>query len=113
MATRYGRRTEDGTYEYHDSKESLEAAKQEEAAGCIRQFFGLVGLVGGGFLSYQAVQKYGLDWPKWLRLTAVVVGAGSAALILGLLGRILAALIALAFSIGVLYSIGSWLWKVV
>jgi hypothetical protein len=34
MATRYGRRTPDGIYEYHDSKESLvEAERRDQSDG--------------------------------------------------------------------------------
>lgn len=32
MGTRFGRRTSDGTFEYHDSKESLVAAKHRDSS---------------------------------------------------------------------------------
>ena len=44
MGTRFGRRAADGTFEYHDSKESLVAAKRRESSDARSGFFGLIGL---------------------------------------------------------------------
>ena len=45
MGTRFGRRAADGTYEYHDSKESLVAAERRDSSDARSGLFGLIGLL--------------------------------------------------------------------
>lgn len=51
MGTRFGRRAADGTYEYHDSKESLVAAERRDNSDARAGLFGLIGLLVGGVLT--------------------------------------------------------------
>ena len=50
MATRFGRRAADGTFEYHDSRESMIAAEGRENSDARAGLFGLIGLLVGGVL---------------------------------------------------------------
>ena len=45
MATRFGRRAADGTFEYHDSRESMIAAEGRENSDARAGLFGLIGVV--------------------------------------------------------------------
>lgn len=45
MGTRFGRRAADGTFEYHDSRESLVAAKRSENSDARAGLFGFIGLL--------------------------------------------------------------------
>ena len=113
MGTRFGRRTADGTFEYHDSHESLLAAKRSENSDARAGLFGFIGLLIGGVLTYIALLKLGTDWPKWLRFGLAIAGGGGLAYVLAkfadLIWNILLTLVLLA----VLWGIGSWLWKAV
>jgi hypothetical protein len=82
MGTRFGRRAADGTYEYHDSKESLVAAERRDSSDARSGLFGLIGLLVGGVLTYIVLIKVGTDWPKWLRFGLVIAGAGGLAYVL-------------------------------
>ena len=55
MATRFGRRAADGTFEYHDSRESMIAAEGRENSDARAGLFGLIGLLVGGVLTYVGV----------------------------------------------------------
>ena len=79
MATRFGRRAADGTYEYHDSRESMIAAEGRENSDARAGLCGLIGLLVGGVLSYVALLKFGMEWPKWLRFALVIAGGGTLA----------------------------------
>ena len=57
MATRYGRRAADGTFEYHDSRESMIVAEGRENSDARAGLFGLIGLLVGGVLTYVALLK--------------------------------------------------------
>ncbi len=113
MGTRFGRRTADGTFEYHDSHESLLAAKRSENSDARAGLFGFIGLLIGGVLTYIALLKLGTDWPKWLRFGLVVVGAGGSAYVLAKLADLLWNIILMLVLLGVLYGIGSLIWKAV
>ena len=45
MATRFGRRAADGTFEYRDSRESMIAAEGRENSDARAGLFGLIGVV--------------------------------------------------------------------
>lgn len=112
MSTRYGRRAADGTLEYHDSKETLIAAERRESSESRAGFFGLIGLLLGGVLTYVAILKLGvMDWPKWLRLSCIVLGAGVGAFTLSKLADLIWSVIQFLIGIAVLYGIGSILWN--
>ena len=51
MATRFGRRAADGTFEYHDSRESMIVAEGRENNDARAGLFGLIGLLVGGVLT--------------------------------------------------------------
>ena len=113
MGTRFGRRTSDGDFEYHDDKESLEAAKalesSRERAGC----FGIIGLIAGGVLAYLLLQKFGMAWPKWLRFALVISGAGVLAFVLVKLADLIWAAFFTMLAASILYWLGSILWNLV
>ena len=113
MGTRFGRRAADGTYEYHDSKESLVAAERRDNSDARAGLFGLIGLLVGGVLTYVSLLKVGMDWPKWLRFGLVVVGAGGSAYVLAKLADLIWNIILTLVLLGVLYGIGSLIWKAV
>src|ERR1041384_8081495 len=96
MGTRFGRRAADGTYEYHDSRESLDEAERAERAVLDEEsnagfafLFGVIGLLVGGVLTRAALLKYGIDWPKEVRFGLVIAGAGVLAYLLAKFGKIL------------------------
>ena len=110
MATRYGRRAADGTFEYHDSRESLNAAKGRENSEDRAFIFGLIGLLVGGVLTYVALLKYGVTWPKWLRFGLVIAGGGSVAYVLAKFADIIWQIILTLILLAVVWGIGSWIW---
>jgi hypothetical protein len=75
MGTRYSRRAADGTFEHHDSKESLVAAAREESNNLRAFWFGLLGLVAGGFVAHQAVTQLNPELPKLLRFGLITFSA--------------------------------------
>lgn len=112
MATRYGRRRRDGTYEYHDSEASLQAAKRQEGREARAGFFGFVGLLIGGWLAYLGLQYIGAaDWPKWTRFVGVLVGAGVCATLFFKLAEVVWKLFVALLAIVLLLAIGLFLWK--
>ncbi|MDH1180095.1 hypothetical protein N5C72_18575 [Achromobacter mucicolens] len=114
MGTRYGRRRRDGTYEYHDSEASLEAAKRQESRQTRAGFFGFVGLVAGGWLAYLGLQYAGAaDWPKWTRFVGVLVGAGFGATLFFKLAEVVWKLLVGLLVIVILVAIGAFIWRAV
>lgn len=110
MATRYGRRTASGIFEYHDTAESLNQAVRRENGAARAGLFGLAGLLIGGVLSFVLVTKFG-DLPKWLRFGAVIMGAGIGAYVLAKLSDLLWNLIVIAMFVTLVGSIGSCIWR--
>jgi hypothetical protein len=110
MGTRFGRRAADGTYEYHDSKESLVAAERRDSSDARSGLFGLIGLLVGGVLTYIVLIKVGTDWPKWLRFGLVVAGAGGLAYVLAKFADLHLEHHPQPRPAG-LWGIGSWIWK--
>lgn len=111
MGTRFGRRAADGTFEYHDSKESLVAAERRDSSDARSGLFGLIGLLVGGVLTYIVLIKVGTDWPKWLRFGLVIAGAGGLAYVLAKFADLIWNIILSLVLLAVLWGIGSWLWK--
>ena len=72
--------------------------------------FGLIGLLVGGVLTYVALLKYGVTWPKWLRFGFVIAGGGSLAYVLAKFADILWKIILTLVLLGVVWSVGSLLW---
>lgn len=102
MSPRIGRCTSDGTFEYYDNYEELRAVEEREARSSRSFYFGLVGLVAGGTLTYFAMRELGgQDWPKWLRFISTVAGAALGAVTLAKLSGLIIK------SIGVLFF---WAW---
>jgi len=114
MGTRYGRRRRDGTYEYHDSEASLQAAKRREGRETRAGFFGLVGLVIGGWLTYLGLQYIGTaEWPKWTRFVGILVGAAVGATLLFKLAEVVWKLFVALLAIVVILTIGLFLWNAI
>ena len=114
MGTRYGRHAADGTTEYHDTKESLIDAANQESREAMARFFGWFGLLIGGILTYEAFSKWGgIDLPKWIRFSGVILGAGIGAVTLAKLANLIVTLVAIAFVAGIVFVIGALIWRVV
>lgn len=113
MATRFGRRAADGSFEYHDSKESLAASERRENSDARAGLFGLIGLLVGGVLTYVVLLKVGMDWPKWLRFGLVIAGGGTLAYVLAKFADLIWNIILTIVLLAVLWGIGSMIWKAV
>ncbi|MDF1486609.1 hypothetical protein PY257_15730 [Ramlibacter sp. H39-3-26] len=113
MATRFGRRAADGSFEYHDSKESLAASELRENSDARAGLFGLIGLLVGGVLTYVVLLKIGMDWPKWLRFGLVIAGGGTLAYVLAKFADLIWNIILTIVLLAVLWGIGSMIWKAV
>lgn len=113
MGTRFGRRAAGGTYEYHDSKESLVAAERRDRSDTRSCLFGLIGLLVGGVLTFLVLLEVGTDWPKWLRFGLVLAGAGGLSYILARFADFIWNVILSIVLLAVLWGIGSWIWKAV
>ena len=113
MSTRFGRRAADGTFEYHGSKESLIAAQRRAASESRAGLFGLIGLLVGGVLTYVALLKFGMEWPKWLRFGLIIAGGGSLAYVLAKFADIIWQIILTLILLAVVWGIGSWIWGLV
>lgn len=113
MGTRFGRRAADGTFEYHESKESLVAAERRDNSDARAGLFGLIGLLVGGVLTYVALLKVGMEWPKWLRFGLVIAGGGGLAYVLAKFADLIWSIILSLLLLAVLWGVGSWLWKVI
>lgn len=113
MATRYGRRIADGTYEYHDSRASLDAARERESRSDRAGLFGLIGFLIGGLLTYFFVHKWSVDWPKWLHFGLVIGGAGISAYILAWLAEWIWDAVRILLLLGLLYGLGHFLWQAI
>lgn len=113
MSTRFGRRTATGNFEYHDSKESLMAAQRKENRQARAVLFGLAGLVIGGMLTYFMLQRFGMEWPKWLRFALVLAGSGILAYVLVRFAELLWKFVLCLIVIGVVWVIGTVIWRIV
>src|SRR6218665_1069959 len=113
MGTRFGRRAADGTFEYQDNKESLDAAGRRDSSDARSGLFGLIGLLVGGVLTHIVLIKAGTEWPKGLRLGLVIAGAGGLAYILAKFADLIWNIILSLVLLAVLWGIGSWIWKAV
>lgn len=114
MGTRYSRRSASGSYEYHDSKESVRAAQQEEDSAGRSFFFGFIGLIAGGVLSYVLIQQFGgAELPKALRFAIVIAGGAGTAWLLARLADLIWFTIMSVLALAVLWLIGSAIWEVV
>lgn len=109
MATRYGRRMADGTYEYHDSRASLDAARERSSDRA--NLFGLIGLLTGGVFFYFLTLKWGSDWPKWLRFGMVIGGAGLLAYVLSKFADWIWNVLSVLLLLGVTLGVGKLIWQ--
>ena len=74
MAKRFGRRALNGTMEYYDSRDECLAAQRHELADIRMVFFGIVGTIAGGILTYMLLRQMPVD-SRIIRFIAVIVGA--------------------------------------
>ena len=113
MATRYGRRLSDGTYEYHDSRESLLEAERRETSQRRAEKFGLWGAIVGGVVAAIVLHQIGNEMPKWLRF-GLVIGAGAAsAWVLAKFADAISTIFTFAIGLAVIGGIGAVIWKLV
>ncbi len=114
MSTRYSRRAANGTIEYHDNKESLIRAEHDENSEARAGLFGLVGLLVGALLTYVAFSKLGgMEWPKWIRFTGIILGAVTGAYALAKYADLIWNLILTAIMVAIVFGIGAAIWKAV
>ncbi|MEN6081594.1 hypothetical protein [Chromobacterium piscinae] len=74
--TRYSKRVGDGVTAHYNSAEELQRANGQQFESKVRGFGLLVGLVGGGWLTWLAIMSHGgAEWPKFLRLLVTLIGA--------------------------------------
>lgn len=112
MGARYSRRAADGTIEYHDSKDALVASARRENNESRAFLFGLIGLLGGGVLTYVAILKLGAaDWSKPLRFGFIIGGATIGAFTFSKLANIIWNVLLACIGLAVLYGIGSIVWN--
>lgn len=112
MGTRYSRRTTDGITEYHDSKESLIQAECRESSETLSIWFGWIGLLVGGVLTYVAFLKLGgMEWPKWARFIGILIGASAGAFTLAKFADLICTLVVTAILIAIVSSIGIGIWQ--
>ncbi|RQZ64051.1 hypothetical protein DIE08_24235 [Burkholderia sp. Bp9004] len=113
MGKRYGRRANDGTTEYYDSKDELVAAADREMLARMANFFTVIGFLAGGAAAYYFLHRGGaMEWPKAVRAFVIVGSAVGSALLLRTVGRYLLMLAVMLLLAGVLVSIGRWLWHI-
>jgi len=102
MGQRFSWRRDDGTIEYYDTKEEVDAARSAEFFEHLASFFALAGFVIGGLLTYMGMQFFGgTDWPKLVRFSVVVAAALGSAVVSVLLTRVIYWLFATVVTIGI------------
>lgn len=112
MATRYGRRASDGTFEYHSDRGSLVAAVERERSKERAFLFGLVGLFIGGFIAYGFVRTHGVQtWSKWGKFVCIMGSAGLGAYVFAKLADLIWNLILVALLVGIVVGIGAIIWR--
>jgi hypothetical protein len=113
MGIRFGRRMANGTTEYHDSRESLAAAIQRDERASRASFFGLLGLLAGGVLTYIVLIKTGMHWPKWLRFALVIAGSGGASWVLHKFADLIWNVFVILAALAAACAVGALLWRLV
>ncbi|WP_440216259.1 hypothetical protein [Chromobacterium piscinae] len=74
--TRYSKCVGQGVTAHYSSAEELQKANDHEFESKVRGTGLLVGLVGGGWLTWSAIMSHGgAEWPKFLRLLITLIGA--------------------------------------
>ncbi|MBM2884066.1 hypothetical protein JFK97_06650 [Chromobacterium phragmitis] len=112
--TRYSKRVGDGVTAHYNSAEELHRAESTEFESKIRGLGLLIGLIGGGWLTWSAIMAHGgAEWPKLLRLIVTLLGAvlsGGALYFLS----VYIVLTMVAVSVGwVIWSGLKWLWNAI
>ena len=74
MAKRFGRRALNGTMEYYDNRDECLAAQRRELADIRMVFFGIIGLIAGGILTYALLRWMHVD-ARLIRFGTIIVGA--------------------------------------
>ena len=89
-------------------------AEQQENRDAHAALFALIGLLTGGVATYVMLLKMGgMDWPKWLRFTSIIIGATAGSYILAKLSDLLVKLILLTIVVFVVLGIGTAIWRAV
>jgi len=111
MGTRFGRRAADGTTEYYDSRQQLDAAEIREQQEGLTNAFGLIGLLIGGCLSYALTYMLaGALWLKIFRFSAVILGAGLTSYVLARFANVITTAFAYVVAIAIFFGIASLIW---
>lgn len=117
MATRYSKRQTDGSVEYYDSREEMDAANPSASYGEILKtisssfnpilaFWGFV-IAGAAALWFASSLS---EWPTWARFTGVLCAATIGGFISGKFGNALFMLAAALIAVGVVFGLGYAVW---
>jgi hypothetical protein len=91
----------------------MAAAELRESSDSRATLFGLLGLFAGGVLTYIALHKSGMNWPKWLRFSLVLIGSGTLGYVFHKLADIISYIIRLFFLLVIAGTIVLLIWKAV
>lgn len=117
MGTRYSKKQFDGSVEYYDSREEMEAANptasvKEILADVSRSFnplFAIVGFVVGGIAALLSFLYLG-EWPTWAKFISVFAAASATGYIAGKIGNILFLLFLVTIFVGIFVGVGALIW---
>ncbi|MFK7090515.1 hypothetical protein AAFM71_17040 [Chromobacterium violaceum] len=112
--TRYSKRVGDGVTAHYNSAEELQKANDHEFESKVRGTGLLVGLVGGGWLTWSAIMSHGgAEWPKFLRLLVTLIGAAVSGGALYFLSMYIVLAMFVAVVGWVIWGGMKWLWSAV
>jgi hypothetical protein len=105
MGKRYGRRAINGLTEYYDSKEECLAARRRDDEIVRNVFFGIIGAIAGGILTYMLLRYLHVD-SRLIRFVAVIVGTWFCGIVSAALSDLLAQIVKLILIASVLCAVG-------
>ncbi|KUM02752.1 hypothetical protein KIF53_15505 [Chromobacterium subtsugae] len=112
--TRYSKRQGGGVTAHYNSAADLVRAEDEARESNIRSFGLLVGLIGGGLLTWHTIMAHGgAEWPKAIRLILTVLGAAAGGAALYWLSVLILAMFVGAVVVSIAWLFLRWLWSVI